>query len=66
MLLVDNLMGNYPGMNKMLDPYGDFWQVAKVCGSVCDKYVFWVQMNELINGEGVCRTAPATPGLLIM
>ena len=22
-------------------------------------------MNELINNEGVCRTAPATPGLLI-
>ena len=21
-------------------------------------------MNELINGEGVCRTAPAAPGLL--
>ena len=23
-------------------------------------------MNELISDEGVCRTAPATPGLLIM
>ena len=23
-------------------------------------------MNELINDEGVCRTATATPGLLIM
>ena len=23
-------------------------------------------LNELINHEAVCRTAPATPGLLIM
>ena len=22
-------------------------------------------MNELMNNEGVCRTAPATPGLII-
>ena len=32
----------------------------------CDKKDYWLNeiVNELINEEGVCRKAPATPGLL--